>query len=143
MQTIITRIRPDVEIPQYHTEGSVGFDLAAAVDVELQPGETGVIPTGLVILTPPGYMLMLVARSSTFKKKGLIMPHCVGIIDQDYCGPEDELALQFTNVLSDEAVEIKKGERLAQGIFVCVDKFELVECEITSESRGGFGSTGS
>ncbi len=142
MKIKIKRIDKTLPLPQYHTGGSVGFDLAANVDTTIQPKEIALIPTGLIIQTPPGYMLAIIARSSTPRKKGLTMPNAVGIIDQDYCGPEDELKIMVYN-FTDQPVVVARGERIAQGLFIRVDIADWEEVdEISGSNRGGFGSTG-
>ena len=75
------------------------------------------------------------------RRKGLLIPHGVGIIDQDYCGEGDELMVQVYN-FRDEAVMVKRGERVAQGIFVPVVPVVWDEVEDMGQGRGGFGSTG-
>ncbi len=138
----IKKLDPSLEIPQYQTNGSVGFDLPSSADVTINPGEIQLIPTGLVVKVPVGLMLMLVSRSSTPRKKGLTKPHSIGIIDQDYCGETDELKIQVYN-FTNQPVKIQKGDRIAQGIFVPVVKAQFVEVDShNQESRGGFGSTG-
>lgn len=130
-------------VPAYETDGAVAFDVAAAKQTTIEPRSLGLIPTGLVVEVPDGYALLLCARSSTPKKKGLLIPHGVGIIDQDYCGPEDELLVQYYN-FSDEPVTVEEGERCAQGLFVKIGKAEFSQVdELAAASRGGFGSTGS
>jgi dUTP pyrophosphatase len=142
MKVKVKRIDPSLPLPQYQTEGSVCFDLLARTDMEIASKSLGLIPTNIIIETPPGYMFMVVPRSSTPKKKGLLVPHGLGIIDQDYSGPTDEVLFQVYN-FSDDVVKIAKGERLAQGGFVRIDKAEFNEVEVVSEKdRGGFGSTG-
>ncbi len=138
----IKKLDPSISTPKYETSGSVGFDIAANENCEIRPEEIKLISTGLIVEVPKGYMLMAVSRSSTPRKKGLLKPHGVGIIDQDYCGPNDELKIQVYN-FTDKFVKIEKGERIAQGIFVRVDCFDFEEVsEIRKEDRGGFGSTG-
>jgi dUTP pyrophosphatase len=132
----------DVITPTYETIGSVGFDLRSYEDYEIEPLELGLVRTGLVIETPPGFMLALVPRSSTFKRTGLVMPHSVGVIDQDYSGEEDELILQFYNSSRHATVDVRKGDRIAQGIFLRIGRFGFEETESMGDSRGGFGSTG-
>lgn len=142
MKVKIKKLDAEVNLPKYETSGSVGFDLAANEDKTIAPGEIVLIGTGLIVEVPRGYMLMAVSRSSTPRKKGLLKPHGVGIIDQDYCGPSDELKIQVYN-FTKETVEINKGDRIAQGIFVRVDSFDWDEVEeMTARDRGGFGSTG-
>ena len=142
MKIEIFKLRDDVEIPKFETAGSVGFDLAAAEKCEIAPGEIALVPTGLVIKTPPGFALILASRSSTPRKKNLKMPHGIGIIDQDYCGPNDEIKIQVYN-FSNQKTVVEKGDRLAQGIFVRAERCEFCEIsKIENNSRGGFGSTG-
>jgi dUTP pyrophosphatase len=142
MQVEIYRLRPDVPLPQYHTSGAVGFDLAAADTVTLAPREIALISTGLVIKTPPGYALILASRSSTPKKFGLTPPHGIGVIDQDYSGQSDEIRILVRNFGETEAT-VQKGDRIAQGLFARVDRAQFVEKDTAqSKSRGGFGSTG-
>jgi dUTP pyrophosphatase len=141
------RIREGVSRPVYHTEGSVGFDLAAAEDTTVYRNQISRIPTGLIVRTPPGYMLLLVPRSSTPSKHGLEMPHSVGIIDEDYCGDTDELLIQVTlrggdHLKDPEPVTIKTGTRIAQGVFVPVQRAVFKEDTTSREARGGFGTTG-
>lgn len=87
-------------------------------------------------------MLLLAARSSLPRKKGLMVPNGVGVIDQDYRGPDDEIHVQVYN-FTDRPVQVERGERLAQGIFVRIAQVAWQEVEkIEADSRGGFGSTG-
>jgi dUTP pyrophosphatase len=138
----IRRLDPDLPLPSYATAGAVGFDLYCREDTTLQPGEIALLPTGVAIATPPGYMLLIAARSSTPYRKGLSVPHGVGIIDQDYCGEADEIRCQVYN-FTDHPVVVRRGERLAQGIFVRVDRARWEEVSaLEAPMRGGFGSTG-
>ena len=142
MKIRILRKDPSIPLPEYKTPGSVAFDLSPSVDTVIPPHEIRLVPTGLVICTPPGHMLAIAARSSTPLKRGLVIANGVGIVDQDYCGPADEIKLQLLN-FSDKPVEIKKGDRLAQGLFIPVERAEWEETkELNGNSRGGFGSTG-
>ena len=138
--SIITR--DGARVPKYQTEGAVAFDIAALVDTKIAPKEFALISTGLIIKVPEGYMLGIVPRSSTPRKTGLIIPHGVGVIDNDYHGPEDEILVQLYNV-SDKSVILKKGDRIAQGLFfkVAKVKFTKLSKQIKKSSRGGFGST--
>ncbi len=141
MQARIQRVDRSLPLPVYETAGSVGFDLIARENVMIEPGKIELIPGNVIVEVPEGYMLAVASRSSTPKKKGLTPPHGFGIIDHDYCGPTDEVKIQVYN-FSDEAVTIERGEKIAQGVFVRVDKFEWLEVDsIRDESRGGFGST--
>ena len=142
MEIKIKRIDKDMPLPEYQTAGSVAFDLYAREKMTIAPSSLGFIPTNLIIETPPGYMLTVVPRSSTPKRKGLSIPHGIGIIDQDYCGEKDEILLQVYN-FTDQKVEIDRGERIGQATFVKVEKAEWNEVENTEKpTRGGIGSTG-
>lgn len=138
----IMKTHPDAQIPEYKTAGACAFDLSPIEDVTIGPGEIVRLRTGLVVCVPEGYVLLVAARSSLPKKHGLCVPQGVGIVDNDYCGPTDELLLQLLN-FTNAPVEVKKGERLAQGMFVPFARagFTAVET-LANPSRGGYGSTG-
>src|SRR3989338_9005139 len=133
---------PEAVLPEYKTNGSCAFDLTIIEDAIIQPGEIVRLRTGLVMCVPAGYTLLISARSSLPKKFGLCVPQGFGIVDQDYCGPNDELLLQLLN-FTKEPVMVKTGDRLAQGMFVPIMKCDFNEVQnLAHQSRGGFGSTG-
>ena len=141
LQVKIKRVDSSLPLPVYETEGSVGFDLLARESVTVSPGKIELIPSNVIVEVPKGYMLVVASRSSTPRKKGLTQPHGFGIIDHDYCGPDDEVKIQVYN-FSGEVVQVERGEKIAQGVFVRIDKFEWEEVsEVKKDSRGGFGST--
>jgi len=141
MKVKIKRIDKELPLPVYETEGSVGFDFICRKDVTVAPYQIALIPANVIVETPEGYALFITPRSSTFRKYGLIIPNSPGIIDQDYCGPEDEVQIQVYN-LSSKPVRIKRGDRIAQGLFIRVGKARWSEVDtIERETRGGFGST--
>jgi dUTP pyrophosphatase len=87
-------------------------------------------------------MLAVVSRSSTPKRKGLLSPHGFGVIDTDYCGESDEIGVLVYN-FTDRDVEVLRGERIAQGVFIKVETAEFIQkSKMAEKSRGGFGSTG-
>ena len=139
----IHRIDPAVPLPRYETAGAVGFDLAASEDVVVPPGGLALIPTGLVIEVPRGHFLGIFARSSTPLRRGLMVANGVGVIDEDYCGPTDEVKVQVLN-FTHAPVAVARGDRIAQGLFLPVTRVEWQETEGAprSGSRGGFGATG-
>ena len=141
LEVTIKRIDKDLPLPTYATAGSVGFDLFCREDTEVAPRTIVLIPGNVIVHIPQGYMLMLALRSSTPVRKGLLIPNGVGIIDQDYCGEGDELKIQVLN-FREEAVLVKRGERIAQGIFVPIARATWHEVDEMGEGRGGFGSTG-
>ncbi|MBI2022705.1 dUTP diphosphatase [Candidatus Daviesbacteria bacterium] len=141
MQVKIQLLNKSLPLPKYHTKGSVGLDLYARVDTEIPAKSLGKIPANIIIETPPGFMFLISLRSSTPKKFGLIAPHGIGIVDQDYSGPEDEINILVYN-FTDKNVRVKKGDRIAQGIFIPIEKVEWEEVKVVrKKSRGGFGST--
>ena len=141
MKVKIKRVDNDLPLPRYETAGSVGFDFVCRESVTLKPHSLELIPANVIVETPPGYMLMVSLRSSTPRKRKLLIPHGVGVIDQDYCGERDEIKIQVYN-FSSNPVTVKRGDRIAQGIFVRVDTARWLEVDrIETETRGGFGST--
>lgn len=138
----IFRIDKSLPLPDYQTKGAVAFDLYSRLDMEIKPKEVALIPTNFIIQTPKNYMLTVVTRSSTPKKLGLSVPHGIGIIDQDFCGPEDEVRLQVFN-FTDSAVKVTRGQRIGQATFIRIAKAKWQEIDsIKTKTRGGFGSTG-
>lgn len=140
MEVPLLRLQQSVLEPAYATPGSVGFDLCTAQAVEIAPGEIVLVGTGLVVATPPGWALLVCLRSSTPKRYGVMQPHGIGVIDQDYQGAEDELRLQLLN-FTRAAVHIPADSRIAQGLFVRVEQAVWGSHVPGGESRGGFGST--
>ena len=130
------------KVLEYKTPGACAFDFEALEDVVFAPGEWKLVDTGTVIATPEGYCLVIAPRSGTFKNYGLMQVNSIGIIDQDYCGDADTVKFAYINMLK-EAVHIKKGERIGQGMFVKIEKpeFQLVDM-MNAADRGGFGTTG-
>jgi dUTP pyrophosphatase len=138
----IRRVRGDVALPEYATPGAAAFDLAAAVDVTIEPGSVALVPTGLVIEVPSGMFLGIFARSSTPLKRGLMVANGVGVIDSDYCGPDDEVKVAVMN-FTGRTVRVAAGDRIAQGILLAAPRVTWEEAaELAADSRGGFGATG-
>ena len=138
----IRRLRDAVALPAYETAGAAAFDLAAADDVTVEPGMVRLVPTGLVIEVPDGLFLGIFARSSTPLKRGLMVANGVGIVDSDYCGPADEVKIAVVN-LTGTTVQIKAGDRIAQGILLPAPRVTWDEVsDLGAQSRGGFGATG-
>ena len=142
MRLKIKRLDAAVGLPQAATGRAAGFDLASAVDIEIPPRSIRLVGTGLVIAVPEGYFLGIFARSSTPLKRGLMVANGVGVIDADYCGPADEIKIQLLN-FTDSTVQVKRGDRLAQGVMLPCPRVEWEEVEeMVAPTRGGFGSTG-
>lgn len=142
MNVRIKRNDSSVPLPEYHTRESAGFDIASSVDITVPAGQIAKIPTGLVIEAPKGHFLLIAARSSLPLKKGLAMANGIGVIDPDYAGPRDEIHIIVFN-FTQKNTEVKKGERLAQGIFLPVQQAKWEEVsQLREKDRGGVGSTG-
>lgn len=144
MRLSVRRIETDLPLPTFQTSGAVGFDLIAREQTTIPPRSYALVPNNLIVKIPEGYFLMIASRSSTLKKKGLMVGNGVGIIDQDYHGPEDELRTLFYNP-SDEEIIVERGERWSQAVLLPVMVPEIIEdhTHADSTSRGGFGTTGS
>ncbi len=143
MRLKIKRLDTAIGLPEPATTGAAGFDLASAVDLEIPPRSIRLVGTGLVIAVPDGYFLGIFARSSTPLKRGLMVANGVGVVDADYCGPADEIKIQLLNI-TDAPVQVRRGDRLAQGIVLPCPRVEWEEvAEMSVPTRGGFGSTGS
>ena len=131
------------QLPAYETEGAAGMDLRAVLPspLTLQPLERAVIPTGLFMELPRGFEAQVRPRSGLAAKKGISVLNAPGTIDADYRG---EIGVILVN-LSNEAVVIHDGDRVAQMV-VCRHErvsWESVEVlEETARGEGGFGSTG-
>lgn len=136
----------DFEMPKRSTKNSAGYDFSCIEDIEIPPYKIGdnpvLVPTGIKAYMPNNEFLMLVNRSSNPKKKKLVIPNSMGIIDADYADNPDnegEMFFAFYN-LSNEPVVLKKGEKMGQGIFI---NFGITDNDnAEGERTGGFGSTG-
>lgn len=138
----ILKCHPDAVIPTYGSTGSCAFDISLIEDATIAPGEVVRLRTGLVIKVPEGHVLLILARSSLPRRHGLCVPHGLGTIDNDFCGPQDELLIQLLN-FTNKPTSVKKGDRLVQGMFLpfAVGTFQEVQT-LEHTNRGGFGSTG-
>jgi dUTP pyrophosphatase len=142
MRVRIRRLDSTIALPSYGTAEAAGFDLAAAQDATVAPGQIALVRTGLVIEVPSGHFLGIFARSSTPLKRGLLVANGVGVVDPDYAGPTDEIMIQVLNVTNAD-VQVRRGDRLAQGIVLPAPRVTWDEHDsATVPSRGGFGSTG-
>ena len=142
MNVRIQRIDTSLPLPAYQTPGAAAFDMYSRVDVDFAPGEIKRLPSNHIIQVPKGYALILAARSSLGSRRGLQLANGIGVIDQDFCGPEDEIGIVVRNI-SNAIVHIERGERIAQGLIVPVEKIMWEEVDgQNAPTRGGFGSTG-
>ena len=143
MEISLQRIDTTLPLPTYQTSGAAAFDFVTRETTVIAPNALGLVPSNVIIKVPEGYALLILPRSSLPRKKALICPHSLGLIDQDYHGPKDEIFVQVQNV-TDLSVTVERGERIAQGLFVKIDRAEFLEVDDHgAPTRGGFGTTGS
>lgn len=144
LRILDSRIGSEYPLPQYATEGSAGVDLRAMLDtaIELKPGDTHLIPTGIAIyLANPAYAAVILPRSGLGHKHGIVLGNLVGLIDSDYQG---QLLVSCWN-RGQTTFTINPGERIAQLVVVPVAQvqFDVVdEFVATQRGEGGFGSSG-
>jgi len=142
-EILIKRLSKEATLPKYETEGSSGLDLAACVDknIEIKPGKSEIIPTGLAVSIPQNFEIQIRPRSGLAAKSQISVLNTPGTIDSDYRG---ELKVILIN-LSGKSFIVEKGLRIAQMVLcpVIKAKFKEVESlEDTKRGSGGFGSTG-
>ena len=143
IKILIKRLSKSISLPKYETDGSSGMDLAANIeqDIEIKPGKTVIIPTGLAISIPKDFEVQIRPRSGLAAKNQVSILNTPGTIDADYRG---ELKVILIN-LSKKKFKIEKGSRIAQMVLCPVAKAvlkEVDELEKTKRGSGGFGSTG-
>jgi dUTP pyrophosphatase len=144
LKVLDERLGASIPLPEYATDGAAGLDLRACLheSLELKPGETRLIPTGLAIhIADPGIAAVLLPRSGLGHKHGIVLGNLVGLIDSDYQG---QVFISCWN-RGDQAFRIEVGERIAQMVFVPVLQvaFERVQTfEESARAGGGFGHTG-
>ncbi len=138
------RLGNEFPLPHYATEGSAGMDMRACVEspLEIAPGETHLIPTGLAIhVEDAGLAAILLPRSGLGHKHGIVLGNLVGLIDSDYQG---QVFVSCWN-RGDTTFTVVPGERIAQMVIVPVvhADFEIVDEFVASDrGAGGFGHTG-
>jgi len=138
------RLGHEFPLPHYATDGSAGMDMRAMLEepLEIKPGETHLIPTGIAIhIADPGLASVLLPRSGLGHKKGIVLGNLVGLIDSDYQG---QIFVSCWN-RGTESFTVQVGERIAQMVFIPVvqAEFDIVdEFDNSQRGEGGFGHTG-
>ncbi len=138
------RIGNEIPLPAYATYGSAGLDLRACMEsaIDLAPGQTELIPTGLSIhIADPGLAGIILPRSGLGHKHGIVLGNLVGLIDSDYQG---QLFISCWN-RGRTSFRIDVGERIAQLVLVPVEQAEfniVAEFDNSDRGEGGFGSSG-
>jgi len=143
IKILIKRLSKEVSLPKYETSGSSGMDLSANIDakINIEPGKTAIIPTGLALSIPKGFEIQIRPRSGLAAKQKISVLNTPGTIDSDYRG---EIKVILINLGQDSFV-VEKGFRIAQMVVCPVVQAQLKEVSDLSETErgeGGFGSTG-
>ena len=142
-EILIKRLSKEVNLPKYETDESSGLDLAAFIDknIEIKPGKSEIIPTGLAVAIPKNFEIQIRPRSGLAAKNQISVLNTPGTVDADYRG---EIKVILIN-LSNKSYIVERGLRIAQIVLCPVVKAKLKEVdtlENTKRGSGGFGSTG-
>ena len=145
MRVPYKRLRPGAKVPARAYAGDAGYDLAAADDVTLAPGERAVVRTGIAIAIPEGYAGLVLPRSGLAVRHGVSLVNTPGLIDPGYRG---EIMVPLINHDREENFLIEEGTRIAQLVLVRVatalfGEVEFLESSTDGRGEGGFGSSGS
>lgn len=142
LQVLVQRLDPDLPAPTYAHPGDAGADLVTTVDVELAPGERALVPTGVAIALPEGYVALVHPRSGLAARHGLSIVNTPGTIDAGYRG---EIKVLLINHDPRESIRLRRGDRVAQLVIQRFERAGFVEVGELPESvrgAGGYGSTG-
>lgn len=138
----VVRLDPELPLPSYAHPGDAGADLLTTVDVVLAPGERALVPTGVALAIPEGYVGLVHPRSGLAARHGLSIVNTPGTIDAGYRG---EVKVLLVNLDPREPVELRRGDRVAQLVLQRVERAGFVEVDALPDSArgaGGYGSTG-
>ncbi|RJS47947.1 dUTP diphosphatase [Nocardioides cavernaquae] len=138
----LVRLDPDVPVPSYAHPGDAGADLVTTVDVTLAPGERELVPTGVALALPDGFVGLVHPRSGLAAKHGLSIVNAPGTVDSGYRG---EIKVCLINLDPREPITLRRGDRIAQLVVQRVERARFVEVDSLSETargEGGHGSTG-
>ena len=143
IKVLVKKKDPSVKLPSYKTNGASGMDLMAYIDksIELKPGESCLVPTGLSVAFPEEYEIQIRPRSGLAAKNNISVLNTPGTIDSDYRGEIKVILFNHGN----KNFKINNNDRIAQMILTPVIKIDLEETDELPESIrgvGGFGSTG-
>ncbi len=141
-EVLIQRLDSGLPLPQFEYPGDAGLDLRARVDVDMDPGQRMLIPTGIAIALPPGFVGLIHPRSGLALRTGFTLVNSPGTIDAGFRG---EISVIGINSDTATTVSIKRGDRIAQLVIQQIPEFTLVEVsELPGSVRSeqGFGSSG-
>ncbi len=138
----LLRMDPGVPPPSYAHPGDAGADLVTTVDVTIKPGERVLVPTGVALALPDGFVGLVHPRSGLAAKHGLSIVNAPGTIDAGYRG---EIQVCLVNLDPHDPVVLSRGDRIAQLVVQRFERATFVEVDALPESvrgSGGYGSTG-
>lgn len=142
VEILLRRLDDHVPMPSYAHPGDAGADLTTTVDVVLEPGERAMVPTGISIALPEGYVALVHPRSGLAARCGVSIVNSPGTVDAGYRG---EVKVMLINLDPHEPVKLVRGDRIAQLVVQQVERARFVEVEQLPDSprgAGGYGSTG-
>lgn len=142
MEILVSRMDETVPLPEYAKSGDAGADLISTIDTIIYPEERAVIPTGLALAIPEGYVGLIHPRSGLAFNSGISIVNTPGTVDAGYRG---EIKVILINHDKWKEFKIKRGDRIAQLVIQKVEKptfREVSELDFTDRGTGGFGSTG-
>ena len=142
VDVLLRMVDPDLPPPAYEHPGDAGMDLRARTDVVLAPGERAMVPTGVSIALPDGYVALVCPRSGLAARLGLGVVNGPGVIDSGYRGG---IAVVLVNHDPDDVITLRRGDRIAQLVITPVARVRwhpVDDLPGSQRSSGGFGSTG-
>jgi dUTP pyrophosphatase len=142
LEVLLTRTDPGLPLPSYAHPGDAGADLHTSIDVRLEPGERVLVPTGIAIALPDGFVALVHPRSGLAAKHGISIVNTPGTIDAGYRG---EIKVLLINHDRSDPVSFQRGDRIAQLVIQRFERARFSEVETLPDSvrgAGGYGSTG-
>ena len=142
LEIAVQQLDPDLPLPAYAHPGDAGADLVSTVDVELAPGERALVPTGIAIALPDGYVALVHPRSGLAARHGLSIVNTPGTVDAGYRG---EIKVLLINHDPAETIVLRRGDRIAQLVIQRYERAAFVAVDTLPDSvrgGGGYGSTG-
>jgi dUTP pyrophosphatase len=142
VDVLVVRLDAGLPLPSYARPGDAGADLMTTVDLTLRPGERAMVPTGISIALPEGYVALVHPRSGLAARHGLSIVNSPGTVDSGYRG---EIKVMLINHDPVEPIELRRGDRIAQLVFQRFERASFTEVDALPGSvrgAGGYGSTG-
>lgn len=142
LDVALLRLDPDLPGPAYAHPDDAGADLVTSVDVTLAPGERALVPTGVALALPSGYVALVHPRSGLAARHGVSIVNTPGTVDAGYRG---EVKVLLINLDPHQTVSLRRGDRVAQLVIQRVERARFVEVAALPDSgrgAGGYGSTG-